>query len=56
MLLRHANARTTERYLSINVEKALALKDKLNNVFENAEKQGIEEEQRKKKRKKDFEM
>lgn len=56
MLLRHANARTTERYLSINVEKALALKDKLNNVFENAEKQDIEEEQRKKKRKKDFEM
>ena len=35
LLLRHATAKTTERYLSIDAQKALSLKTHLDNIFEN---------------------
>ena len=37
MLLRHATAKTTERYLSIDTQKALSLKTHLDVVFQNLE-------------------
>lgn len=61
MLLRHANAKTTERYLSMDPNKALKIKTRLNDVFESASKQDeenyeLEEMLKKRKMKKDFEM
>ncbi len=35
LLLRHATAKTTERYLSIDTQKALTLKTHLDDIFEN---------------------
>ena len=35
MLLRHATAKTTERYLSMNANKVLSFKSRLDDVFKN---------------------
>ncbi len=39
MLLRHKSSKTTERYLSMNTKKVLSLKTKLDNVFNNPQKE-----------------
>ena len=35
MLLRHATAKTTERYLSMSANKVLSFKSRLDDVFKN---------------------
>lgn len=65
MLLRHSNAKTTERYLSMDSNKALTIRPRLNDVFEDARKQDMElssaketdlQPYRSRRKQKDFEM